>query len=278
MEWSRYTALVAEYDAISSSAQAVSAELVGLVPTTPHRGYSEQIFVKLLAHSISLRQLSPDPDRKTSGELWDLASVSAIARSIVETYDALAYMALGEASLEERQFRILLWELHDSNRRCKMLEAIGSSDPRYFEIVSKDQKLHDRVIAHVLFAQLNKSLQKKVRDREPPSYHLSQRERCLAYRINYDYYNAVTMQLSQYVHTLPFAIHQLFNFKASSPEALHLMSLPIQYAVAFLSRAVEGMRLLFPEATSRSAPSVEQSIAVWSGVVERGVKSERPGG
>ena len=75
------------------------------------------------------------------------------------------------------------------------------------------------------------------------------------------------MQLSQYVHTLPFAIHQLFNFKASSPEALHLMSLPMQYSVAFLCRAIEGMRLLFSEMTSRSAPSVEQSIAVWSGVV-----------
>lgn len=273
MEWSRYSTLVTEYDAIFSSAKTLSDGLKGLVPTTPHQGYAEQIFVKLLAHSITLRQLSPDPERKKSGELWDLASVSAIARSIVETYDALAYIALGEASLEERQFRILLWELHDANRRCKMLEAIGSSDPRYFDIVAKDQKLHERVVAHALFAQLNKSLQKKVQDREPPSYHLSQRERCLAYRINYDYYNAVTMQLSQYVHTLPFAIHQLFNFKASSPEALHLMSLPMQYSVAFLCRAIEGMRLLFPEMTSRSAPFVEQSIAVWSGVVERGVKS-----
>ena len=272
MEWSEYSALIAEYDAILASATDCSASLVGLHPAAQHEGYAEQIFVKLLAHSTTLRHLCPDPSRK-GGELWDLASVSVIARSIIEAYDALAYVALGQASPKEREFRILLWELHDTNRRSKMLEAIGSSDPQYFEIVSRDQKLHERVLNHALFAQLGTSTQKKIQAREPPPYYLSQRERCLAYRINYDYYNAATMQLSQYVHTLPFAIHQLFAFKASSPEALHLMSLPVKFALSFLSRAIEGMRLVFPSISVRSAPPVENSIAVWSGLVERGVRS-----
>jgi hypothetical protein len=272
MEWSKYRALLGEYDEVLATAKASSASLVGARPSAQFEGYAEQIFVKLLAHCITLRHLSPHPERKP-GELWDLASVSVIARSIIEAYDALAYVALGELSTEEREFRILLWELHDTNRRCKMLEAIGSSDPQYFEIALRDQKLHERVMGHALFARLGKTVQKKIEAREPPHYSISQRERCLASRVNYDYYNAATMQLSQYVHTLPFAIHQLFAFKASSPEALHLMSLPVQYALSFLCRAIEGLRQVFPTISVRSPPPVERAIAVWSGVVERGVRN-----
>ena len=271
MEWSKYTALVAEYDGILVSANACSAALVGGSAAAQFEGYAEQIFVKLLAHSTTLRHLCPHPARR-AGELWDLASVSVIARSIIEAYDALAYVALGELSSEEREFRVLLWELHDTNRRCKMLAAIGSTDPQYFEIVLRDQKLHERVMSNPLFVRLGTGVQKKIEAREPPHYSLSQRDRCTAYRVDYDYYNAATMQLSQYVHTLPFAIHQLFLFRASSPEALHLMSLPVQFALSFLSRAIEDMRLVFPAISVRSSAQIERSIAVWSGVVERGVR------
>ena len=273
MEWPRYAAIVAEYDSLLSYAKEASASLIGLTPPTSHQGYGEQIFVKLLAHCITLRQLSPDPERANPKELWDLASVSAIARSIIETHDALMYVALGAITLEERQFRILLWELHDSNRRAKMLEAIGSTDPRYLDIVANDQQLHERVLAHQFFARLSKSVQGKVRDRDPPPFHLTQRERCSAYRINFDYYNAVTMQLSQYVHTLPYSVHQLFAFKAGSPEGLHLMSLPIQYTLAFLSRSIQGLVELFPDHIPAPKPAVQRLIAVWSAFVERGAKS-----
>ena len=101
-----------------------------------------------------------------------------MARALVETYDALAYVALGEISSEERQFRLLLWEFHDSCRRAKMLESIGSSDPRYFEIVAKELKLYEGLLAHSFLKQTSKGVQKKIANRDPPPYHLTQRERC----------------------------------------------------------------------------------------------------
>ena len=273
MDWKRYASVIAEYDAILAYAKQVSTALVGIVPNERYQQYAEQIFVKMLAHCVTLRLLAPDPSRRIPAELWDLASVSAIARAVIEAYDAMAYVALGDIEPEEREFRLLLWELHDANRRAKMLESIGSTDPRYFEILTTGKSLRAKAIVLPFFSRTNKTVQKKIEDGDPPPFHLSQRERCAAYRINFDYYNAMTMQLSQYVHTLPFSIHQLFEFKAGSPEALHLMSLPMQYMLAFLSRGVEGIRSLFPEAGAAPSASVDNSIKVWSGVLERGVKS-----
>lgn len=273
MDWKRYASIVAEYDAVLSYARDTSAALVGIVPSERYKQYAEQILVKMLAHCITLRLLSPDPARLAPGELWDLASESAIARAIVETYDAMAYVALGEIEPEEREFRLLLWELHDASRRSKMLESIGSTDPRYFEIRASSRSLCERVVAHPFFARTSESVQQKVKRGDPPPFHLSHRERCAAYSVNFDYYNATTMQLSQYVHTFPFSIHQLFEFKAGTPEALRMMSLPLQYALAFLSREIEGIRSLFPNVGTAPALSVDTSIKFWSGVLEHGIKS-----
>lgn len=272
MEWSKYSAIITEYDQILDHGKTFSSLLEGKTPAEEHESYGEQIFTKLLAHCVTLRLLSPDPDRETPRQLWDLASVSAIARSAIETYDAFAYIALGNVSPEEREFRILLWELHDTNRRAKMLEHIGSTDTRYFDIVAKDQRLLEQVLSHQAFPQITKSIQKKVHDRDPPAYYLTQRERCIAHGINFDYYTAATMQLSQYVHTLPFSVHQLFCFKAGTNEALHLMAMPLQYTLAFLCKCVVGIRVLFPAVQLRASQDTERKISLWTTLVERGVK------
>lgn len=272
MELPRYAALIAEYDALLAYAREVSGSLNGMVPAESENGYGEQIFVKLLGHAVTLRSLAPNPEGQGTSQLWDLSSTSTLARALVETYDALAYVALGSISSEERQFRLLLWEFHDSSRRVKMLESIGSSDPRYFEIVLKEQKLYERILVHPFLINTSKDVQKKIADRDPPPYHLTKRERCAMYQISFDYYNAVTMHLSQYVHTLPFAVHQLFAFKAGTPEALQLMSLPMQYALPFLSRAVQGIKSMFRLVAPEPSSIVHDSIAVWSGLLETGVR------
>ncbi len=272
MDWARYKAIVAEYDAMGAYATRVSDALIGLTPSEPHRLYAEKIFVKLLAHCISLRQLSPDPERRIQQELWDLSSTSVIARSIIEAFDALMYISLHEVEPIEREFRLLLWELHDSDRRRKMLDNVGSNDPRFSDVAASNERLHEQVVRHDHFSQLSRHFQKRIQDRDPPAFYNSQRDRCAASHIDFDYYNATTMQLSQYVHTLPFAIHQLFKFRAGQPDELRMMSLPLQFTLPFLARTIEGIRSLFPRPDLSPSTDVEISMAVWSAVAKRGVK------
>lgn len=199
--------------------------------------------------------------------------MSAVARCAIESHDAFFYIAGDQVESNERAFRLRLWELHDKTRRHKMLEAIGSRDPRTEEIRSEAQELHRLVVEDSYFQSLPIGVRKRIMDDDPPPYHSSQRERCMAAGINFDYYNAVTMQLSQYVHTLPFSIHQLFNFRAGSADALALMSLPGQYTLPFLSKAIQGVRELFPQSTPDPPSRVAKKMALATLLAAKGVKS-----
>jgi hypothetical protein len=116
LDWERYKVLVSEYDLIFEYGKRISDALVGKTPATPHHSYASEIFIKLLAHCATLRSISPDPDRQKEKELWDLPSAAAVARCAIESFDAMAYIAARHASEEEKQLRLLLWELHDANR------------------------------------------------------------------------------------------------------------------------------------------------------------------
>jgi hypothetical protein len=266
----RYAEILAEFDLVGNLAVAASQRLLGLRPAEPCLSYAEQIFVKLLAHCISLRRLSPDSAR-TGQEVWDLSSTATIARSVIEAYDALAYIALAAVPSDEREFRVLLWELHDVSRRAKMLDLIGSTDPRRKDIVRQAHQLTKNLVEHPRFSGLSNALQRKVRSGDPPQFANSQRERCQEADVNHGYYTAITMQLSQYAHTSPYAVHQLSRFRAGQPEARRLISLPIQYALVFLVRAVTGVQSLFPEARLPMSDALLKSIAVWTAVSRLGV-------
>ena len=269
----KYRSTVREYDAVLEHARAVSSSLLGITPEEPHLNYGEQIFVKLIAHCVTLRALAPDPDRKVPSELWDLPSMSAVARCIIEAHDAFMYIAVESLTKSERTFRIRLWELHDKTRRLKMLEAIGSKDPRNAEILADSDRLLSQITAEPFYASLQPGVKRKIADGNAPAYYLSQRERCNINGISFDYYNAITMQLSQYVHTLPFSVHQLFQFRAGTTDALALMSLPLQYALPFLARITDEMKQLFPNATPSAPSRTVRSMATWRAISARGVKS-----
>ncbi len=274
MSRQRYAEVVAKFDALCEYAVRISVELAGHTPANQNLAYADPIFTKLVCHAVSLRKLAPDPvvsERQT--ELWDISSSSAIARSIVEAFDALAYIALNEVGSSERSFRILLWELHDQVRRTKMLGHIGSHDPKVTEVAANAARLESEVIAHPYFASLESNVQRKVTDHDAPAFHLSQRERCRLNEVDFDYYNAATMHLSQFVHTLPFAVHQLLHFRAGEPDTFILMSLPMQYASGFLAKSIRGMRTIFPGMTSNPSQETEAELELHASMLASSIKN-----
>lgn len=271
--WDKYRASVRQFDAILEYAKAVSSSLVGLAPPTPNAGYGEQIFVTILAHCTTLRRLAPDPTRQISDELWDLPSMCAIARCAIEAHDSFLYIAGNAVPSNERDFRISLWELHDKTRRLRMLGLLGSKNPEVETIRNECPSLLGKVTTHPAFQSITRDIQRRVRDGDPPPFHLSQRKRCESDGINFDYYKAVTMHLSQYVHTLPFALHQLFLFRAGSDEVLPLMSLPLEYVLPFLGRVTTEMRTLVLHQTPDAAAETARAMEIRDAVYRKGVKS-----
>lgn len=273
-EWAKYKACTRDYDSVLEYARAISASLVGHKPEDAFLGYAEQIFVKLIVHGLTLRALAPDPQRRRPDELWDLGSMSAVARCLIEACDALLYISDRQPSDEERDFRLQLWHLHDKTRRRKMLDAIGSVHVQADAIRTQAVSMSSALATHSYFNKCSKGLRKSVSDGDPPVYINSQRDRCNAAGLNYDYFNAATMQLSQYVHTLPFSVHQLFAFKAGDADALHLMKLPIEYALSFISCTALEMQALFPKLAPVPPSRVRTKMETWRGVAQRGVKND----
>ena len=271
--WDDYRAAVREFDAVLEHAKAVSASLVGKDAPSTNVSYAEQILVKALSHCLVIRQLVPDPMRMRPQELWDVSSISAIARCVIDAHDAFFYVAAMKCTADEAGFRVLLWEAHDKTRRTKMLKAIGSSNPRNSQLFREADEYIAKLIDHAFFGAIRKDLQKKIRESEPPAYHLSQREMCAAAEIDHDYYTAITMQLSQHIHTYPFSVRQLFAFKAGSLDSVRLMALPMQYTIPFLARITECTRSLFPGLTPEPPSRTARSMALWRAISTNGLKS-----
>lgn len=266
----KYKGTLAEFDMLLSHAHALCNRLTDRAIEGLHLAYVDTIYTKLVCHGISLRRLSPTLDARVAPqELWDMPSACAVARSLIEAYDALAYIGAPDISVAERDFRILLWDAHDQARRLTMLEKIGSVDARSDEIREKAATLSEQIKSHECFANASKVLQARVARGEP--FHLTQKELNLAHGINHDFYVAATMFLSQYVHTYPFAIHQLMHAKAGEPGAIQLSSMPLRYTMPFIVKAVDAMIALWPDAQCAMPDDLDMLMCQWRHTAEKGV-------
>lgn len=273
MDVDRYKEILGELEMLIEVGTSVSQRLVGTAPANLHQSYADPIFTKLLCHAISLHKLSPQLDSEITQQLWDMPSACAVARCIIEAHDVLEYIAFGEVSEQERAFRLLVWKLHDQQRRSNMLHSIQSIDPQAIEIHTRAAGLAKEAEAHPWFQNIDKKAQARIRAGDAPSFLLSQRALNKANGVNHEYHVASTMMLSQYVHTLPISVHQLIEFKAGTPEALHMSSMPIQYSLGFLARAIARMVETFPQADQELTEEQLTIFSRWNAVVENGVTS-----
>lgn len=266
----RYRETYAEFSELTAYSVAVLEAQAGRKPTGDRDFYAERIFGKLVCHALTLKRLSPSPE-PTTGELWDVSSSYAIARTLIETYEALAYIALEPVGDQEREFRVLLWKLHAQERRREMLRLIGSNHSEIPKLEENVLQLRARCLNHSFIASAGKELARKVERGETPPYHLSRGERDKRMDVSHDYHTAVIMHLSSHIHTHPFSVHQLFEFKAGDPECLRLMAVPLQYSLAFFAAAVVGILALCPPTTTRMPARLVRSTDTWTGILRRGV-------
>lgn len=272
MTISRYTAILAEYDLILNEACGFSRRLTGRKVVEEHLIYAEIIFTKMVCHAISLRRISPTFQTGSNPELWDIGAACSIARTLVESFDALAYIALQPVTDPERKMRILLWELHDKEHRLTMLDGIGAAGPDIDQLRDDAKMLRDAAMAHPFYGKLSKKVQQKITAGEAPAYIRIQSDRNQSSGINHDYYLSVIMQLSQYVHTLPFALSQLRLTHAGDPGALQIMSLPLQYSMPFMAKAIEGMGQLWPALRIKLPEDTQRKMDLWILLAADGVK------
>jgi len=245
----------------------------GQKPENDREFYAERIFNKLVCHGLTLKQLSPSPPPASDIEFWDISSSYAIARALIESYEALAYVALEPITDEERVFRILLWELHAEERRQQMLELVGAKDIKVSEVIANVLRLRNEILINPFLSTLDSKLTSEIQKGKTPPYHLTNAERDKNNGINNNYHRAITMHLSSYVHTHPFSVHQLFQFRAGEDECLQLMSIPIQYSCGFIAKSISGMASLFDPRIPVQSNELLNALDQWGKLHANGAKA-----
>lgn len=274
MDNSRYKSIRSEFDLLLNWGVKLSNALANKKAPLDRDYYADRVFSKLLCHAITLRRIIPTglaPEQEGNTELWDISSACAITRALIESFDALFYISIEEIADPEREFRVMLWDLHSEERRLKKLELIESKSSEVMNIVDRVAELRKTVIEHNNFTMLDNGSKKKIEKGESPAFYLNHSERNKRAKINHSYYNACIMFLSAYVHTFPFSINQLMQFKAGDSESLRLMSLPVQYAIGFLAKSVDGMHVIFGNRIPSKPQEVSGLCEIWSGVLEQGI-------
>lgn len=276
MDNNRYISICSEFDVLLKFGVSTSIALANKEADLDREYYADRIFSKLLCHAITLKKIIPTglvPLGEGSTELWDISSAAALSRSLIESFDALSYVSIEEIDNHEREFRVLLWKLHSEERRSKMLELIGSNSPEIVSIKENIIRLREEVITHKHFSELDNGRQKKIRDGDSPAFYLSHAERNKRASVNHKYYNACIIFLSSYVHTYPFSIHQLMEFRAGNNESLRLMSMPIQYSIGFFAKALEGLRVIFGSRMPNMTDEETNICLRWCEILKRGISN-----
>lgn len=242
-EAERYFMRVDDFLLVTGAARKVCATLAKTHVQTTRHSYASIVNDKLLAHAVSMSRIIPRREA-TSDLLWDLSSVSALSRCILDAYHTLAYLAIEDVSEDERNFRYCLLSLHDSRRRLKVAEALASSpsvlEQLKGEFVQVQEELQESKFLAALPEKERKSLLK-----EPPDFYNSRSERNKASGVDDAFYVSAQIYLSQFVHTHGFGIHQLTTFAARTSDSYRQMNVPIAFSAIFIARAILGMIKLF---------------------------------
>ena len=269
----KYAQARTEFDKLLVYATNLSFETTGLPATSTRIEDASLIFTKIVGHTISVARLLPTglvPKTPGMSEFWDLSSICALIRALIDAYYALAYISIDEISEDEREFRRLLWTMHAESRRHHMLQLIGSTSPDGKVLAEKVSKLKTQIEAHPFIKTLDKEVRKKIQ-RVECSSHLTHKQLNERFRIDHNYYQAVYVFLSCYVHSFPFSLTQLTDFKAGTGDSLHLISVAVKYCTGFLALAIKGFISVVDCQITPVPDDVKTIIDKWAYVISKGV-------
>lgn len=224
------------------------------------------IFIKNIAHAKSLILLAPkQPFNNTEIELWDLSSLAAICRCIIDGYYKFYYIGIEDVDIETKNFRLILWDYHSEYRRLEKLKLIKAEKKKISQIEKILNEIKGMLLKNSYFMSLNKKLQSNLIDGNKAVLY-SNIELSSKIGIDKNYYKAIFMFLSSYIHSLPFSIDQLLNFRANNEQSLNQIKIILEYATIYLSLTLLDFLEIFPDMNNRLDQDTLNIALTWKKV------------
>lgn len=245
-----YRNLLRAFDASVCDAIAVS-QATAQRPETAAVGYSTHVFTRICAHSRAMICALPlSRWVRKDFETWDVSTVAAHARSILEGYLLFRYLADAPLDVDTQRAFINVMHLYDCLKRIKILPRI-LPESEIGEFRAQADEIISRLNEIPYFIKLDAKLKK---DLLAGKYMMitSQRDVIKSAGLDPEEFDFYWNYLSQYTHVLSFTFYRMEeNGRGTGLENgfdRDALGMVLQFCTNILIAAVDKMIDLFPDA------------------------------
>jgi len=222
------------------------------------------ILVKIGITSFSSLYFIPGSSRFTN-KFWDISSLAALSRSIVESYCALRYIAVDSPGQEERFFRQSLWQFQMESEKLRMLEATVPDSLGIPGVRAKRDTFRAKVQTNTFFQSLSDKHQARLLEGKE-SMSKSKFDLCSNAGINKDLSRGIYKYLSSFTHASPFGLRALYDHKAGSDATIVIVNLMANLTSGFLAFTIRDFAEVFPDQKEHMPKSIVDQIQKWQGI------------
>lgn len=261
----RYLRSIADLKHVTDAAVRLSIETHGRTVKSWRKQYGSYIFTKLCLHALALSKLKPNVGPPTNAETlpaWDIPSVAVLARTIMDSYYVLFYVAIDDCDEKELEFRYNLWKYHGEKQRLDMLKLSKSTNPIIVELETNVDTLRATLVKNIFYKSLDRDTKHQV-NKGRKGILLSNTQLSESAGIDPNYYKAQFNFLSQYVHAYPFAATQLATFRADDEDSLVVVKSIIDNSTGYLSHAIRDFIKLVPDQALKVDQRTKSLISEW---------------
>jgi len=261
----KYLQGIRTLESLCKTASKLSIATSGREVSTSREAYGSHIFGKICVTGIAILKLLPKSTfyfAPNGLEIWDISSVSALSRSLIDSYNIFYYLIIEKVDKDELEFRFILWKLHSECERLKMLEFIGSTSNALDDIKQNIEYLRKELKNNKFYQKLDFKKQRFWGSAEKGVF-LTNTKISESAGIKPNYYKATYKYLSQYVHTYAFSISQLAIFRAGDAESLNRLETIVEYCIVYLCFSIRDFLKVFPDQSSNIPSEIIKTIEDW---------------
>lgn len=187
----------------------VSRACAGIRSPTSSHYYASVLFTLLCTRAISIAILAPhSPWAKKPIENWDYASISVLARSLLEIRLAYFYLCTEVCSEDEWRCRWNIFNISDCTSRIRLFKELPSQGIEVSGFEAQLQELRSRLNDNTFFAKIPDNEKKKFLNGN--AAYLSSLENVAARAgIDVDTFRFVYKFASVHVHGLPMSFYRI---------------------------------------------------------------------
>lgn len=199
----------------------------------------------------------------------DFASISVLARSVMEAFLTLQNLALTARPQEEVDLRLLWWDWHRVNEQVRARDNIGSTNPFLVSRNQEKSELRAKISAYAMRHKIPAELERQFSAGKRPTRPLFEKWREIASEAGIDgcHFDAQYQMLSAVAHSDPLIIEMLQRHDPKAPRILHSLKASVENASVYLGLMTDGVASLNPASAVALDSRFRGFISLWRAVL-----------